>query len=216
MPGSLDTALAKAAHPPLVYPLFMSDGWFTASELSRRIAGRAAAILPPLGLDPALPGLAAGEVARSCAERGWRAEATVLIVAAHGSGRSLNAARAARRFADGIGSALRLGGIRVGFVEEPPGIAEAARDAGPRAICLPFFAAGGGHVAGDVPAALDDAGFRGLRAPPIGSHPAIPALIAQRLGQRAGTDTPGPERYAPASACASGWAGSFSPSMTSK
>lgn len=189
MPGALEAALAAAAAPPLVYPLFMSDGWFTSKELRRRLAGAAGRVLRPLGLDPGLADLAAREIAARAGSRGWAPAEVTLVVAAHGSGRSENAARATRGFADRLRERLPLAALRIGFVEQSPTIEEAASDAGPRAICLPFFAACGGHVLEDVPRALDRAGFAGELVEPIGTHPRIPEMIAESI--RAAPDRSG-------------------------
>lgn len=189
MPGALDAALAEAAAPPVVYPLFMSDGWFTAKELTRRLAGAESRVLPPLGLDPALAALAASEIAARADARGWPLAELTLVIAAHGSGRSKNAARATRSFADRLRERLPLKALRIGFVEQSPTIEEAAAGAGARAICLPFFAARGGHVQEDVPQALSRASFAGDLAEPIGVHPRIPEMIAESI--RAAARPPG-------------------------
>lgn len=180
-PGSLDRALAACGAPPVIYPLFMSDGWFTAQALPGRLNGSAGPVLRPLGLDPALAGLAADIVAGAAAARGWSSEAVTLVLAAHGSGRSPNAARATRLFADRLSGRLPLRSIRIGYVEEPPPIAEAAQGAGEASICLPFFAAGGGHVQDDVPEELAKAGFAGVVLDAIGLAPDVPALIAAAI-----------------------------------
>ena len=52
---------------------------------------------------------------------------------------------------------------------------------GPGAVCLPFFAAQGGHVTQDIPAALAEAGFQGRVLPPLGLDPRVPALIAAAI-----------------------------------
>jgi sirohydrochlorin ferrochelatase len=186
MPGALEAALAEAGAPPVVYPLFMSDGWFTSKELRRRLAGAEAKVVQPLGLDPALAMLAASEVAARAEARGWPLAEVTLVIAAHGSGRSENAARATRSFADRLRERLPLAALRVGFVEQSPTIEEAAARAGPRAICLPFFAARGGHVLEDVPQALSRAGFAGDLAEPIGAHPRIPEMIAESIRAASG------------------------------
>ncbi|MDT8345494.1 MAG: cobalamin biosynthesis protein CbiX, partial [Thermohalobaculum sp.] len=52
-PGALAAALAGLGGAPvLVYPHFMSDGWFVSDELPRRLAGAGGAgaeVLAPLG-----------------------------------------------------------------------------------------------------------------------------------------------------------------------
>ncbi len=181
--GALEKALADCAAPPVIYPLFMSDGWFTESALPRRLNGSAGRVLAPLGLDPALARLAAETIAARCAARGWTPAEVTLVIAGHGSGRSRNAARAARAFAAQVANRVALRDIRIGFVEEAPSIAEAAQDAGAKAICLPFFAATGGHVLDDVPQELARAGFTGEVLEAIGVSAKIPALVAEALAR---------------------------------
>ena len=180
-PGALDRALAACARPPLVYPLFMTDGWFVTSQLPARLAGRAGRVLPPLGQDPALPALAAEALVQTAEEHGWRSAETRVIIAAHGSGRSRNAARATEAFARALAGLTGFAEIRTGYIEEPPFLREAAAGAGAQALCLPFFATRRGHVLEDIPAALDAAGFTGACLAPVGLQPGIPALIARAL-----------------------------------
>lgn len=190
--GSLEDALASSRAAPIVYPMFMSDGWFTSTELPRRLGGAVEKILPPLGLDPLLPELVADDIAATCRARDWARGDLQLVVAAHGSGRSDKAALAARRFADRIQELCRPAAIRVGFVEQDPTITSAAAGIGPQSICIPFFATGGGHVRDDIPAQLGDAGFSGIVSAPVGAIEGIEALIARRIA--AATPDPGSKR----------------------
>ena len=48
-------------------------------------------------------------------------------------------------------------------------------------MCLPFFAAAGGHVQYDIPEALTLADFKGVSLPPIGCAAQAPGLVAQAL-----------------------------------
>lgn len=180
-PGALARALQAAGPAPLIYPLFMTQGWFTAQALQERLQNAGARALPPFGCDAGLPEMAAALLREALARRGWQARQTRLFLAAHGSGRSANAARDTRRFAGALGRRLGLAEIRVGFVEQAPRLAEAAAGLGPQAICLPFFAARGGHVTDDLPAALEQTRFEGLCLDPIGCAPDAPALMARTL-----------------------------------
>ena len=49
------------------------------------------------------------------------------------------------------------------------------------ALCLPLFTLQAGHVEGDIPQALAEAGFEGPLLAHIGAHPAVPRLIAAAL-----------------------------------
>jgi sirohydrochlorin ferrochelatase len=181
-PGALDAALATAGPAPVVYPLFMTEGWFTGENLRKRLgAAPGARVLRPLGVSPELPALAADLLGAEIARAGWRAAETRLFVAGHGSGRSPNSARDTRAFAGALARHIALAEIRTGFVEEPPWLADAARDMGACSVCLPFFAARRGHVIDDIPEALDAAGFEGLRLAPIGLAPGVPALVARAI-----------------------------------
>jgi sirohydrochlorin ferrochelatase len=186
-PGSLEAALAAAepGQPVTVYPFFMSDGFFTRRELRRRV-GEATAnpvtYLPPFGLDPGLPALCIRRARETLARAGHEPSVAVLILAAHGSRSNPASAEATRHVARQIADAGVFHEVRVGFVEEAPSIAVAADGiAATPAVCLPLFATSGGHVEGDIPDQLDEAGFRGVIMPPIGEDPEISTLIADAI-----------------------------------
>ncbi|MDK3073324.1 CbiX/SirB N-terminal domain-containing protein [Sedimentitalea sp. JM2-8] len=179
--GALDAAVAEVGRDALIYPLFMTDGWFTQTTLPKRLGAAQAHILAPLGTDPSLPDLAVHWLAEELRTRRWQARETTLIVASHGSGKSRNSARDTRRFTDALTAAMPFADVRTGYIEESPFLGDIVFDLPEQSICLPFFAAEGGHVTDDIPEALDLADFRGLRLAPVGTHPAIPALVAQAL-----------------------------------
>ncbi|WP_421999811.1 sirohydrochlorin chelatase [Roseovarius mucosus] len=182
-PGALEAALLEAGPGAHVYPYFMTGGWFTGDALMQRLEGSRAVVLPPFGLDPGLPGLAAALLTDTMAARGWQAPEVRVFLAAHGSGRSKQTARDTQGFAEALAAVLPLAELRVGFVEEPPYLADQAFDLGATAICLPFFAAKGGHVLDDVPEALDLAAFQGVLLDPIGCAPGAAALVARSLAR---------------------------------
>lgn len=172
--GALAAVTAGTGPAGLVYPLFMAGGWFTRIHLPRKLAEAGAAgwtVLEPMGCDPAVHDLAV-TLARE-------AGAGAVLLAAHGSGRSAVPSDIARHVAERIAAEL---GIRseVAFIDQSPRIAE-ARDLSADAVCLPFFAAGGGHVTGDIPAALDEVGFAGRLLPPLGADARVPAIIARAI-----------------------------------
>lgn len=168
---------------PLVYPLFISEGWFVSDELPRRLR-RAGAdrprILPPYGLDAEVHALAIRRLREAVPDPAR----TTVLVAAHGSPGDPRPARAARV----VEETIRRGGfptVTTGFIDEAPYLADAARGLG-RAVCLPFFARSAGHVRVDLPEALAAAGFDGPVLPPIGEDPETPRLIARTLARAAG------------------------------
>lgn len=177
-------AALQGLDDPVIFPLFMADGWFIRSLLPRRldeVGAPKASILTPFGLLPDAAALAVQVLEETLADAGWRAEDSVLVLAAHGSGRSPYPADAARAMQSAIAQRLRFRDIRLGFIEEAPELVEVAEEAGDKALCLPLFVARWGHVEDDIPAALHAAGFRGITLPPLGTDARVPALIARAL-----------------------------------
>ncbi len=178
MPGALDLADDQT----LIYPMFMAQGWFTRSELPRRLALAGAAnarILPPFGADPGLPALCLLLIAQAASAQGWSLPQTHLLIAAHGSGRSRAPAEAAQAMAKTL--APHVATATCGFIEETPFITDAARNLPARTICLPLFATRAEHVTDDLPQALQTAGFHGLTLPPVGLAEEVPAMIAATI-----------------------------------
>lgn len=173
-PGALPAALAAAGGPGVVYPLFMAGGWFTRTHLPKKLAesgGTGWRVLEPMGCDPAIHQLALTIAKESGAEE--------VLLAAHGSGRSTAPADIARHVAGLISMRLGLHSEAV-FIDQPPRLSEAT-GLGPNAVCLPFFATGGGHVTEDIPAQLEQAWFRGRILPPLGQDDRVPDLIAKAI-----------------------------------
>ncbi len=170
-----------------VYPHFMADGWFVSEELPRRLAssgGGGAAILPPFGLDPALPALCLRRALAAAAARDFTPSETTLLLAAHGSPSDPRPSAAARAVAETMGAARAFAEIRIGYVDEVPYLADAARVDG-SAICLPLFAGRAGHVDNDLPEALTEANFQGPMLDPIGTDHEVPNIIAASAARAA-------------------------------
>lgn len=185
-PGALETALGQAGDAPVIYPMFMTDGWFVQTALRKRLkASPNSTVLPPLGMDPELCGLSIRALEGEMDRLRWRATDTTLLVAAHGSGRSPNSARATAQFVDRLSQKSNFAAIRTGYIEEPPLLEDVARLCPAQSICLPFFAAFGGHVQDDIQQALKAAGFSGPCLEPAGTLPGISTLMANRICEAA-------------------------------
>lgn len=170
-PEVLGRALA-AGKDGLVYPLFMAGGWFTRVQIPARLAEAGAQgwrVLEPFGCDPAVHDL--------CVTLAREAGAGELILAAHGSSKSQVPSDIARHVAGRIADETGISRVAVGFIDQSPQLSGLAGYAA-KAVCLPFFAASGGHVTEDIPKALTAAGFKGCILPPVGSDARVPALIA--------------------------------------
>jgi sirohydrochlorin ferrochelatase len=177
--------------PVIVYPMFMSDGWFSGTHLPRRLAAAGldaarARMLAPFGMDPLLPALCARRALEAAARMGLPPERVALVLAAHGAPSNKRPAEVTREVAAHIALLAPFRSVTCGFVDQPPHLAEALSLDGP-AICLPFFATRASHVIVDLPEAVAAAGFDGPVLGPIGLDPAIPGLIAAAV-RRARTE----------------------------
>jgi len=179
-----ENALARAldgVEHAFVYPLFMADGWFTQTHLPARLGAASGARitqLVPFGLDPAVQVLTL-TLAREAAERaGRRPQDTDVLLAAHGSFRSPAPSAVARTMAQDLAERGGFRRVETGFIDQDPQIATVAKTFGAGALCLPFFAARGGHVVDDLPEALAEAGFKGRLLDPVGLDSRVPGLVA--------------------------------------
>ncbi|MGP3699272.1 sirohydrochlorin chelatase [Rhodobacter sp. NSM] len=176
--GALAREVSAAGAPGIVYPLFMAGGWFTLTNLPRQLASAGGGdwrIADPFGTDPAVEDLTVALAREALAET----PAPAILLAAHGSFRSKAPSDVARRMALRLASETGIP-CEAAFIEQEPRIVEVAAGM-PDALCLPFFAARGGHVAGDLPDALSEARFRGRVLEPVGLDPRVPALIARAI-----------------------------------
>lgn len=174
-PGGLAQSVAQLGPDGRVFPLFMAGGWFARLHLPAKLreAGETGwQVLEPFGCDPALADLAV-----AIAREAGAAAGVQLILAAHGSFKSTVPSDIAYAMAQRIAQATGAE-VRAGFIDQSPQLQELQ---GFGQICLPFFAAAGGHVSEDIPAALAKAGFAGRILPPIGLDPRAPALVARAI-----------------------------------
>lgn len=175
-PGALAAALADLGPDGVVFPMFMAGGWFTRVHLPGQLAAAGAVgwrVLEPFGCLEAVQELAVQLIAESGAE--------AAIVAAHGSFKSPVPAAIAGRVA-GMVAARGVGRVAAGFIDQEPRLAGLV-GFGPGSVCLPFFAAEGGHVTDDIPAALAEAGFQGRLLPALGLDARVPGIIAEAVRQ---------------------------------
>jgi sirohydrochlorin ferrochelatase len=178
--GRLASVITELGPTGFVFPLFMACGWFTGTHLPKRLAEAGGAdwrVTLPMGCNPAIQGLATALVNEALLAP---ASETDLILAAHGSGRSDAPSVIAHAVARTIGRSLGLRSAQAAFIDQSPRLAD-LHSFGANAICLPYFAADGGHVQHDIPQALHEAGFLGRILPPLGADPRVPLLIAQTL-----------------------------------
>jgi sirohydrochlorin ferrochelatase len=165
----------------LVYPFFMSGGYFVDIKLRERIAAAklcaSVHVLRPLGLDPALAGLLLERSIHAACASGFEVGRTALLVGGHGSkrrGASAEATEAAARFMRTHSPFLE---VATAFIEEKPLVCDTlARLSAPTVIAC-FFSGEGLHGGHDVPAAMRRARAPCVYTRPIGTDPAIAVLI---------------------------------------
>ena len=174
-PGALARAIAAFGVSGRAYPLFMAGGWFTRSYLPSRLAevgGGNWQVLEPMGCDPAVHDLTVAQAGQAGAKS--------LILAAHGSSRSSVPSDIAGHLADRIARETPVLKVEAAFIDQSPQLSQGTNH-DPGAVCLPYFAASGGHVNDDIPRALVAAGFQGRLLPAVGLAPEIPAIIARAI-----------------------------------
>lgn len=182
-PGRFEAAL-RTCDAPVIFPFFMADGWFVQTQIPKRVRDAGAThggILTPLGCLPGTVRLCIDRIMDACATQRLEPSQTTILLAAHGSAVSPTSARSTYAAAAQMRAQRQFRDVTVGFVEEPPFLTDVMADLEGPSLCLPFFALLAGHVTQDIPDAVSASGYSGTVLPPIGTHPAIPALIATQF-----------------------------------
>jgi sirohydrochlorin ferrochelatase len=180
-PGALARGVADLGQGGLVFPLFMAGGWFTRVNLPAKLRDAGAVgwqVLEPFGCIPALHDLAVQVLRDALADQ--PADQAQILIAAHGSSKSPAPSDIAHHLAQKIKADLGAARVEAAFIDQSPQLS-GVQGFGANALCLPFFAAAGGHVTHDIPAALAAAGFQGRLLPALGLHPKVPALVAAAI-----------------------------------
>ncbi len=182
---SIAEAAAELGDGPLtVLPMFMADGYLVRNAVPKALQ-REARMLTPLGLMPRLADLIAVQAADACAAAVLSPARSTLLVVGHGSAHGTASRQAVAAQARRVAEMARFGAVEVAFLEEPPGLDEQCRRCRGDLVVTGFFAAPGAHASDDVPRLLDGDPWgdtrRLLYTGAIGTHPAIPALLAEIL-----------------------------------
>lgn len=170
--------------PLTVYPMFMSDGYFTRVKLPKTLAEAGhpdARILPPIGLDPLLINVMDQRLGEAATRVGLAPNTARVLMAAHGS---RSGEPASRRAAEAAAAALTAHGwtLDTAFIEEAPRFADVLAERTPD-IVIGFFAGLGTHAVNDVAGLAEETD--GVRAiiPSIGIDPLIADLVQRRLAE---------------------------------
>jgi sirohydrochlorin cobaltochelatase len=198
-PSIAETARALRADEIVVYPLFLSDGYFTRMRLPEMLNAASLAdrrrtihMLPPLGLDPALVLVLIDRLMETAQARGLAAARTGVILLAHGSSKDPASRIAAARIAAEVGRRTSFRAVRTALLEEPPSLREAASDLSGPIIIFGLFAGEGMHGGGDAPQLVEDLGrsdtvFAGTIAQLDGIADVVATAVARAIeGEKRG------------------------------
>ncbi len=182
---ALEAFAKSGAQQLVVYPFFMSDGYFVTRVLPERIAavqiGAAFAILSPLGLDAGLAEVMMNSALSAATDAGMRPGDARLLVAGHGSRSASASANATIRIADELARMGKFAGVSSAFLEEPPFIGDQLASEKTPVVVAGFFAGNGMHSSHDVPSAIEESGVEAVYAGPIGTDPAVQDLVVAAL-----------------------------------
>ncbi len=175
----------------LIYPFFMSDGWFVREELPRRVhskQGKAPAILPPFGFDHGVVRLCEEAVTKSAHLYGVPPQDMSVLLVGHGSESRPQAFQSVARTAHCLASGKKFRQVRAGFLEGFPSITAVAHMRSP-AVCLPLFTGRAAHVNKDLPRSLEAVAWMGRVLEPLGLWPGVPDVIARSLQKYQAVDS---------------------------
>jgi sirohydrochlorin ferrochelatase len=181
-------ALTGGAKSLAIYPMFMSEGYFTGRVLVQRLAALEIPIdvhvLPPLGADPQVPALMLSLALRTATENGWPPPLTRLLVVGHGSKIGPASADATREVAAQIAQHSQFQSVDCAFLEEAEFLGDALiRPERTPTVVVGFFAGDGLHSAEDVPETIAETGSNAIYAGSIGKAPEVRELILQAVAK---------------------------------
>lgn len=186
---ALEDALAQAdacgAKQIVIYPMFMSAGYFVKTVLADRVAAAAlktpAGIMQPLGLDKRLALLMLENSLRATKSANLEPAGARLLIVGHGSRDGTENAEATRRAARLLSPHSPFARVETAFIEETPFVADALRNYDGTSVVAGFLTGEGLHAGEDVPEIIRESGARALYTGPIGGHPRVPELIASSI-----------------------------------
>jgi len=187
VPTIRDALTALGTRRILVYPLFVSSGYFTRDRLVQLLDEandqyREIQVLPPLGLDPGLPDLVVAFAKQAARERGFAPQLSTVICLAHGSRRNSSSREATEQVVRGVEGRAAFRQVRIAFLEERPFLAEAAKAVSGPVVVVGLFSGEGMHGARDAPRLTaelgrSDTAFSGV----IGSAAGVEELVARSV-----------------------------------
>lgn len=140
----------------MLYPFFMSDGYFCTKILPRKVQDEIGETLlpltplPPFGVSQRL---ADGIIAALLVELdrlGRTGERAPILIAAHGASVDRQSCRRARELAQALQISGHFGKVDCAFLDEAPYVRDVAADLDPATLVLPHFNGLGSHSVDDM------------------------------------------------------------------
>jgi len=192
-PRLTDTLVGLSTGPVVVYPLFMSDGYFVRHAIPEAISAastdgcagyRRVELMPPFGLSPGLPGLIARLARETASCCGLSSAHSHVLLVAHGSKHDSASRLATLRLADLLDKAGLFAGVDQCFLEEVPFVDERIATVQGPAIVVGLFAGEGMHGAVDLPGAIEKSRRTDIvLATPLTRVPDLPDLVQGDLNR---------------------------------
>lgn len=177
----------------VVYPVFMSSGYFAGVRLKHLCAEavamrpeRTVRILSPLGRESALAAVVAERADAAARRLGRTSAGTTVVLMAHGSTQDQASYIATTELADRLGKLERFSGVVSVFLEQPPTLTDVLlRQAGP-VVVVGLFVGDGLHGGEDVARSIaalqrSDIVFAGN----VGTWPEIADIVAAAVASAA-------------------------------
>lgn len=180
-----------------VFPLFMSEGYFTSTAIPARLGLNEAdstarrgdvLLLPPLGVLPGLTARIEAFALAYAAKNGLSPGEHCLLLLGHGSTKTPRARASIDAHRRALAGRTQFAGVTAAYLEEPPFIADVVA-ASPRGLlAVGMFAGAGLHGGEDATALLrtkPDAHYAGPVVADSGIVDLIAATVAAAAGRRA-------------------------------
>ncbi len=169
----------------LIYPLFMSDGYFVNTVLKVRVAKLdlpfPVTTLPPVGLSADLPDLLHRRSLEIAGEANFKPKQSRLLLVGHGSKIGHASSKVTEKVARQLAAYDVFAQVQTAYLEELPLLHNQLAADRKQTVVVGFFASDGLHAYDDVPAAIAETGANAVYTGAIGSHPAFAEIIFKEL-----------------------------------
>jgi sirohydrochlorin ferrochelatase len=178
----------------IVYPLFLSNGYFTRVRLPQLLdeamvhdKDRIIRVLPPLGLDPSLPGVVIERLVGTARVARLTPSRTSVVLLAHGSSTDPASRVVAQQLAERLRQHGQFGAVCTALLAEPPSLCEVVAELPGPIIVVGFFAGRGLHGGADAHRLLAEIGRADIVwGGTIGSFESMEDLVAGAVARAVG------------------------------